>query len=402
MVVATAKAIESIPRCSFPPLPPRVLKVAKVPEHDRRITMPYHADVIGSLLRPRYLSEARAALAAGRISNEEFKRIEDRAVDQAIAMQEGVGLDVVNDGELRRFSFLDHLLGDMEGVADIPGAPVHFHAPDPAQDWDWHPPFTVTGRIRPRGPMMTIEEFSYARGRARVPVKITMPSPLVMYGAWSPELSRPAYSDPFELFADAAEIIREEARQLARLGCTYIQIDSPDLGTLVDPENRGLREGLGMSTERTLTEGVDIINSVADVPGVTFGLHICKGNYESKWIATGGYEYTADKVFARSGNFDVFLLEYDDERSGSFEPLANVPDDKVVVLGLVSSKLPGIEPAGQLIARIDEAARYVGRERLALSTQCGFSPVSIGANLISEDTQQHKLELVAEVAHQVW
>ena len=195
-----------------------------------------------------------------------------------------------------------------------------------------------------------------------------MPSPLVMYSTWSPEHSRPAYSDPFELFVDAADIIRAEARELARLGCTYIQIDSPDLGTLVDPENRALREGLGMSTERTLTEGVDIINSVADLPGVTFGLHICRGNYESKWIATGGYEYTADKVFARADNFDVFLLEYDD----------------------------------QLIARIDEAARYVGRERLALSTQCGFSPVSIGANLISEDTQERKLELVAEVACQVW
>jgi 5-methyltetrahydropteroyltriglutamate--homocysteine methyltransferase len=347
------------------------------------MTVLYHADVIGSLLRPRYLSEARAALAAGRISNEDFKRIEDRAVDQAIAMQEACGLDVVNDGELRRFSFLDHLLGDMEGVTDMPGAPV-------------------TGRIRPKGPMMTIEEFSYARGRARVPVKITMPSPLVMYGAWSPEHSRPAYSDAFELFADAAAIIRAEAAELARLGCTYIQIDSPDLGTLVDPENRALREGLGMDTERTLTEGVDIINSVADVPGVTFGLHICKGNYESKWIATGGYEFTADKVFSRSGNFDVFLLEYDDERSGSFEPLANVPDDKMVVLGLVSSKLPGIEPVDKLIARIDEAARYVGKERLALSTQCGFSPVSIGGNLISEDTQQRKLELVAEVAHKVW
>ena len=326
--------------------------------------MPYHADVIGSLLRPRYLSEARAALTAGRMSNTEFKRIEDRAVDQAIAMQEGCGLDVVNDGELRRFSFLDHLLGDMEGVADMPGAPVHFHAPDPAQDWNWHPPFTVTGRIRPKGPMMTIEEFSYARGRARVPVKITMPSPLVMYGAWSPEHSRPAYSDAFELFADAADIIRAEAAELARLGCTYIQIDSPDLGTLVDPENRALREGLGMDTERTLTEGVDIINSVADVPGVTFGLHICKGNYESKWIATGGYEFTADKVFARSGNFDVFLLEYDDERSGSFEPLANVPDDKVVVLGLVSSKLPGTR-AGRRAHRPHRRGGPVRRQRAA-------------------------------------
>jgi 5-methyltetrahydropteroyltriglutamate--homocysteine methyltransferase len=204
------------------------------------------------------------------------------------------------------------------------------------------------------------------------------------------------------MFADAAAIIREEARELARLGCTYIQIDSPDLGTLVDPENRGLRESLGMPTERTLTEGVDIINSVADVPGVTFGLHICKGNYQSKWIATGGYDFTAEAVFGRSTNFGVFLLEYDDERSGSFEPLAKMPEDKVVVLGLISSKTTEIEPAGSVVARINEAARYVGLDRLALSTQCGFSPVSIGGNLISEDVQRRKLELVAEVARQVW
>jgi 5-methyltetrahydropteroyltriglutamate--homocysteine methyltransferase len=361
----------------------------------------FHADVIGSLLRPRYVSEARAALAAGQISAADFKQIEDRAVDQAIAMQEGCGLDVITDGELRRFSFLDHLLGNMEGVAEAPGAPVTFHAAD-GSTWDWHSPVSVTGKIRAGRTMMSVEEFSYARARARVPVKITMPSPVVMYSAWSPERAGAAYSDAYELFADAAEIIREEARELARLGCTYIQIDSPDLGTLVDPENRALRESLGMPTERTLTEGVDIINSVADVPGVTFGLHICKGNYQSKWIGTGGYEFTAEAVFGRSSNFDVFLLEYDDERSGSFEPLAKVPDDKMVVLGLVSSKVAELEPADVLISRINEASKYVGLDRLALSTQCGFSPVSIGGNLISEDTQERKLELVAEVARQVW
>jgi 5-methyltetrahydropteroyltriglutamate--homocysteine methyltransferase len=360
----------------------------------------FHADVIGSLLRPRYLSEARAAADASQLDAEAFKRTEDRAVDEAIAMQEGIGLDVVNDGELRRFSFLDHLLGDMEGVDLVPGAPITFHGPD-GEAWDWHSPVSVTGRIRPRR-MLTIEEFGYARARARLPVKITMPSPLVMYSAWSPERSRPAYSDPYEMFADAAAIIRDEARELARLGCGYIQIDAPDLGTLVDPENRALRESLGMPTERTLTEGAGIINSVADVPGVTFGLHFCKGNYQSKWIASGGYDYTAEAVFRRSTNFGVFLLEYDDERSGSFEPLAKMPEDKVVVLGLVSSKVADIEPAEALAARINEAARYVGLDRLALSTQCGFSPVSIGADLISEDTQRRKLELVAEVARQVW
>lgn len=360
----------------------------------------FHADVIGSLLRPRYLSEARAALDAGLMDAGGFKRTEDRAVDQAIAMQEGIGLDVVNDGELRRFSFLDHLLGDMEGVAEAPGAPVTFYGAD-GQSWDWHSPVSVTGKIRARR-MMSIEELSYARARARKPVKITMPSPLVMYSAWSPERSRAAYPDPYEMFADAAAIIRDEARELARLGCDYIQIDAPDLGTLVDPENRGLRESLGMPTQRTLTEGVDIINSVADVPGVTFGLHICKGNYQSKWIASGSYDYTAEAVFGRSTNFGVFLLEYDDERSGSFEPLAKMPEDKVVVLGLVSSKVAEIESAEALIARINEAARYVGLDRLAISTQCGFSPVSIGANLISEDIQRRKLELVADVARRVW
>jgi 5-methyltetrahydropteroyltriglutamate--homocysteine methyltransferase len=360
-----------------------------------------HADVIGSMLRPHYLWEARAGLESGQLSAEEFKRVEDRAVDAAIALQEACGLDAITDGELRRFSFLDQLLGEIEGGSDQEGAAVRFHGHDSSQDWDWHPPVTITGKIRARR-QITLEEFAYSRARARQTVKVTLPSPLVLYGAWSPELSTAAYADPWEMFADAATIMREEATALARMGCTYVQIDAPDLGTLVDPENRELRESLGMPTERTLTEGVDIINSVGDVPGVTFALHLCKGNYQSKWIATGGYDSTADKIFSRMSNFDVFLLEYDDERSGSFEPLANVTDDKVVILGLVSSKLPEIEPAETLIARIHEAARYVDLERLGLSTQCGFSSVSIGANLITQDTQQRKLELVGEVARQVW
>ncbi len=142
----------------------------------------YHAEVVGSLLRPRYLSEARAALDAGRMDPPEFKRIEDRAVDQAIAMQEGCGLDVISDGELRRFSFLDQLLGETEGLTEREGAAVRFHGADPADDWEWHPPVTVAGKIRARR-MMTIEEFSYARARARVAVKVTLPSPLVLYGA---------------------------------------------------------------------------------------------------------------------------------------------------------------------------------------------------------------------------
>ena len=186
------------------------------------------------------------------------------------------------------------------------------------------------------------------------------------------------------------------------MGCTYIQIDSPDIGSIVDPENRELRENLGMPTERTLTEGLDIFNSVGDVPGVTFAVHICKGNNMSQWIGEGGYETTAEAIFGRLTNFDVFLMEYDDERSGSFEPLAKAPDDKQIILGLVSSKTTALEPASALAARIKEAAKYTGLERLGISTQCGFSSTLPGANLTTQDVQERKLALVAEVAHTVW
>ena len=169
----------------------------------------YHSDVIGSLLRPNYLSQARAAHESGQLSAPDFKRIEDRAVDQAIAMQEGVGLDVITDGEFRRFSFLDQIIGELEGVIEREGAPVHFrNATNPG--FDWHAPYTVTGKISQRS-KLTIEEFAYARARATKPVKITLPSPLVLYSMWSPELSTAAYKDAYEMFADAAAIVRAEA-----------------------------------------------------------------------------------------------------------------------------------------------------------------------------------------------
>jgi 5-methyltetrahydropteroyltriglutamate--homocysteine methyltransferase len=359
----------------------------------------HHSDVIGSLLRPKYLTNARDAYAASQLTAPEFKRIEDRAVDAAIAMQEGVGLDVVTDGEFRRFSFLDQVVSEINGVEPIEAAPIHFKSA--TEDWIWHNPFTVTGKISQKR-KITLEEFAYNRARATKQVKVTFPSPMLFYTGWSPELSTAAYKDAYELFADAAAIIKAECESLAELGCTYIQIDSPDIGAIVDPENRELRENLGMPTERTLTEGLDIFNSVGDVPGVTFAVHVCKGNNMSQWISAGGYEVTAEAMFGRLTNFDVFLLEYDDERSGSFEPLAKAPDDKQIILGLVSSKTTTLEPASGVVARIHDAARYTGLERLGVSTQCGFSSTLPGANLTTEDIQQQKLELVAEVANTVW
>jgi len=335
----------------------------------------YRADTVGSLLRPEYLKLAREQHEAGQLATAAYKEIEDRAVDQAIAMQEGVGLDVVTDGELRRHTFIDQLTEAVEGLSPDAGdsdhIPVPFHDEAGQLKSVFAIPLSVTGKLR-RQRMMTVEEFSYARARARRPVKVTLPSPLMLFLVWSPQRSRDAYRDPFELFADGLQLMLEEARALASLGCRYIQI-----------------------------EGVDMLNELATIPGVTFALHLCRGNYDSGWISSGAYEANSKQLFQRATNYDVFLLEYDDERSGSFAALSDIPDDKVVVLGLVSSKFDAMESPDQLAARVGEASRFFPHQQLALSTQCGFASAGPG-NAISEGAQENKLRLVAEVADRVW
>jgi 5-methyltetrahydropteroyltriglutamate--homocysteine methyltransferase len=364
----------------------------------------HHADIIGSLLRPQYLKLAREQHEAGQLAAAAYKEIEDRAVDQAIAMQEGVGLDVVSDGELRRHSFIDQLTEAVEGLtpdaADSGHVPVPFHDLSGDLKSVFAIPLSVTSPLRRRR-MMTVEEFSYARARARRPVKVTLPSPLMLFLVWSPQRSREAYPDPFEMFADGLRLMKEEATELATLGCEYIQVDAPDFCQLVDPSQRDEWERAGIAVDRVFSEGADMLNELATVPGVTFGLHLCRGNYDSDWISAGDYETISKQLFQRTANYDVLLLEYDDERSGSFSALGDVPDDKVVVLGLVSSKFDRMEPAGELAARVEEAARYYPREQLAVSTQCGFASAGPG-NAISEGAQENKLRLVSEVADRVW
>jgi 5-methyltetrahydropteroyltriglutamate--homocysteine methyltransferase len=370
------------------------------------MTTVYRSDTVGSLLRPEYLVRARTRFEAGELEPAAYKVIEDRAVDQVIAMQEGAGMDVVTDGELRRHTFIDQLLEAVEGLTPDPAGaasdhiPVPFHDEGGSEQSVFAIPVSVTDKIQ-RKRMMTVEEYAYARARARRPVKVTLPSPLMLFLAWSPSRTREAYSDPFELFADGMRLMREEAQELARMGCTYIQVDAPDFGQLVDESQQRLWEAAGISFERVLSDGADMLNEVASVPGVTFGLHMCKGNYDSHWIATGGYDSVADRLFPRLGNYDRILLEYENERSGSFEPLKNVPDDKVVVLGLVSSKFDELESPDALIGRIEEAAKFYPRDQLALSTQCGFASAGPG-NAISEDAQEKKLQLIAEVAARAW
>jgi methionine synthase II (cobalamin-independent) len=360
----------------------------------------YRADVLGSLLRPGYLAEARQKHEAGQLSDEEFKKLEDRAVDEAIALQENAGTDVVTDGEMRRFTFFDQLAAALDGVTHEEGEAVPFHSEPGKVDVDFHSPVSVTDKVR-RKRMLSPEEFEYAKSRASKPVKVTLPSPLMFFTMWSPQNSTAAYNDPFELFADGVELIREEAQALADLGCEYIQIDAPDFGQLVEDSERERWERLGIPVSRVMSEGVEMLNAVADVPGVTFGLHLCKGNYQSLWISAGGYEEISSHVFKGTPNFDRYLLEYDDERSGGFEPLRDLPDDKVVVLGLVSTKHDDLESVEELSSRVEEASRFFPRDQLAISTQCGFASVAMG-NEISVEAQERKLRRVAEAAEAIW
>ena len=361
----------------------------------------FRADTIGSTLRPAYLKEARKAWNAGTLSTPEFKRVEDRAVDEAIALQERSGLEVVTDGEMRRLIFTGTLTEAIDGISAIPSPSWRWHKQTPEQDMDFQAPICVTGKIRRRRSLAT-EEFAYARGKTHKVLKMTLPSPLMLALFWSPEHSTAAYKDPFALFADAVDILRQEVHELAALGCQYIQIDAPELATLVDESQRqATYVARGVSPERMLGEGIDMLNALVDAPGITFGLHLCKGNNAGHWMSKGGYEAISKQVFARATKYDLFLLEYDDWRSGSLEPLTDIPRDKGVVLGFVSTKKNEMETAEGLITRIDEASRYFPREQLALSTQCGFASVMQG-NPITETTQEAKLRLVVDVAQRVW
>ena len=365
----------------------------------------YRAEVIGSLLRPAYLKQARQRWEGGQLSTRAFKGVEDRAVDEALAVQEQAGVDVVTDGEMRRTHFIAPLTDVISGVKPIPAFTRVWrrpHDPDePAEQTEIQVQYAVVNKIR-RLRTLTSEEFTYVRPRAAKPIKITLPSPLMMALRWSPQHSRDAYPDPFELFADAAEVVRLEAQELAALGCEYVQIDAPELGMLCDPVRR-IQDfaDAGIDPDRLLNEGIDLLNSVAAVPGMTFGLHLCRGNNRGYYVGEGGYQAIARQVFGRARNFALVLLEYDDWRSGSFEALRDVPRDKGVVLGLISTKRTELEPVASLAARIKEAAQYYPREQLALSTQCGFGTVWEG-NPIDEVTEVNKLRLVATVAHQVW
>jgi 5-methyltetrahydropteroyltriglutamate--homocysteine methyltransferase len=358
----------------------------------------YRTEGIGSLLRPAYLAEARPALEAGRLAPAEFKRIEDRAVDEAVAAQERAGLDVVTDGEQRRYAFFGHLIDALEGFDKFGGWAIPFRNEQGEQLVFQRP--VVVEKLRWRRSMCA-EEWSYLRARAKRPAKTTLISAQQAAAYYDPERSRGAYPTRDAYLADIVDLTRREIGELVRLGCTYVQIDAPQYAALLDPDLRRGYEQRGSDPERLIDTCIEMDNAViAGHPGVTFGLHICRGNNRSMFYASGGYDAIAARVFGKTA-FDRFLLEYDDERSGTFAPLAHVPTDRIVVLGLVTSKKPALESVESLRRRIQEAARVVPLERLALSPQCGFASTMEG-NRLTEDEQRRKLERVVETARAVW
>jgi 5-methyltetrahydropteroyltriglutamate--homocysteine methyltransferase len=361
------------------------------------------SDVVGSLLRPDYLKAAREHRERGEISAAELKRVEDRAVDEAVRLQEEAGLDVLTDGELRRYAFFGHLIEALDGFDKFGGWAIPFHN-EAGERLVFKRPVVVE-KLRWRRSMCA-EEFVYLRARTTKPVKVTLISSQQAAAYYDPEKSTGAYPTRDAYLADVVDLTRREVEELVRLGCTYIQIDAPQYAALLDP---ALREGYrqrGSDPDRLIDACIEMDNAIigADIgavshPGVTFGLHICRGNNQSMFYASGGYEPIA-RVFTRS-RFQRFLLEYDDERSGGFEPLRAMPGDRVVVLGLVTTKKPRIESVAELRARIEEAARLVPLERLALSPQCGFASTMEG-NRITPEEQAAKLRRVAETARLVW
>ncbi len=355
------------------------------------------SDVVGSLLRPDYLKQARERREAGELTAADFKRIEDRAVDEAVRLQEDAGLDVVSDGEMRRYAFFGHLIEALDGFDPAGGWAIPFRD-EAGRELIFKRPVVIE-RLRWRRSMCG-EEFAYLRARATRATKVTLISTQQAAAYYDPEKSRAAYPTRDAYLADVVDVTRREVEELARLGCSYIQIDAPQYAALLDPD---LREGYrqrGSDPDRLIDTCIEMDNAViGHHPGVTFGLHICRGNNQSMFYARGGYEPLA-RVFRRS-RAHRFLLEYDDERSGGFEPLAGVPEDRVVVLGLVTTKKPRLESVDELRTRIAEAARFVPVERLALSPQCGFASTLAG-NRVTPDDQRRKLARVAETARLVW
>ena len=360
----------------------------------------FRADHVGSLLRPPELLQARAAHAEGRLPLAQLRAAEDRAILHVLEKQRQLGLDVVTDGELRRGSWLTDMADAVEGfVSDR--VPLEWKGPGGGVEGSTA--LSAGAKLR-KVRKMTGHEAPFLKSNAHAPLKITLPAPSnFMLLSYKRGITDKFYATHTDLLADLVVIVRDDVQWLIAEGVRYIQFDAPYYSFYFDPQQRKRMQQAGLDADKELENAIAGDNAaMKDLPrnGVTFALHVCRGNSRSRWYTEGGYDAIAEKLFGLL-QVDRFLLEYDTERSGGFEPLRLVPRGKAVVLGLVTTKEPKLESQDELRRRIDEAARFVPLENLALSPQCGFASVAAG-NLLLADEQWRKLELVVDTARKVW
>ena len=363
-----------------------------------RLNPPFRADHVGSLLRPAALHAARSRAARGEINSAALRAVEDGAIREVVAMQEGIGLQSVSDGEFRRTWWHFDFLSGFDGFEL--GAPLEKGT---FQGSDEQPPRAmITGRLVRSRPVM-VDHFAFLNGLTERTAKFTVPGPsMAHFRAGREGISKAVYPDLAVFWADLTAAYRAELGDLAAQGCRYLQLDDISYAYLCDQDIRANLKSRGDDAdELALTYANALNDAIRDLPdGVTTAMHMCRGNFQSAWAAQGGYEPVAERVF-NTVNVNALFMEYDSERAGGFEPLRFVPDDKVVVLGLVTTKTPELEAKDTLKRRIDEAAQYVDLERLCLSPQCGFSSTHHGNKITVED-EMAKLRLVVEVAEAVW
>jgi 5-methyltetrahydropteroyltriglutamate--homocysteine methyltransferase len=362
---------------------------------------PFRADHVGSFLRPKELLDAREKHAKGEIGKAELRKVEDQAIRGIVQFQEDLGLQGVTDGEFRRTFFHIDFLEQLDGVETHQGFTSQFHTK--RGDIGFAPPvLKVTGKVKHAKPIQ-LQDFQFLKSVTKRTPKVTIPSPTMLHFRGGREgISKEAYPDLDEFFADVAAAYREEIKQLGDAGLTYLQLDDTNLAYLCDPKMREAARGRGLDPDQLPRDYAKLINAaIADRPkNMTICTHLCRGNFKSAWVAEGGYEPVAEVLFNEL-DVDGYFLEYDDPRSGDFKPLRFLPKNKTMVLGLVTTKLGELESKDSIKRRIDEAAKYAPMDQFCLSPQCGFSS-TVHGNEIQREQQADKMRMIVDISREVW
>ena len=366
--------------------------------------LPARADVVGSLLRPDAIHQARAKHAAGQMTREDLWKVESSCIADAVALQQECGLKVATDGEFHRRHWFMDFVERIDGVGFAGGLPTRFQTEDGSIEFA--PPRVITqGKLRRTKPLAGADfaDLKPLADKAGLVAKQAIPSPtLVHFRSGDAGVDKKAYPDIAEYFHDLAEVYRQEIRALYDAGCRYIQIDETNYPFLCDPKMHDHVRAVGEDPVQIQAKYRDLLNAVTkDRPSdLILAMHMCRGNHESAWAASGGYEFVAEVAFGQL-DIDVFFLEFDTDRAGGFEPLRYLSPNKIAVLGLVTSKKPQLESKGDLKRRIEEASKFAPLDRLALSPQCGFAS-TIGGNRLTVEEEKAKIRLCVETAQEVW